>query len=554
MREELQMGIVATAIKCFLDGRNADPIPSFLEQLFAAAPDLIGIELHLLRPTIRRYSHPVHFPDEQSIGRIQGSIKRPITINDDEVASLEFSTSSPPTPQLAELAEIASLATSLELKNLIAKHAIEQVTQPIDLDLGDDDYGDQISQMLARATNAQHVIIRISENEGYKAVGYFGISRNFDRTQCTISDQYEPDLFLFLNKFVADASQSSSMSIRRIAANDATGPLLYASRRVFNDNRIQSFIISTLFLAGRVVGTITLLFHQDSREDAIEDDLVFLLANHAAVALQNFRSAGQIKALREERIVSFIQNVNFELVNGLRHAAFNNHHVLRAELKRLKKHIAPPVDPSSKDHPYNVCLDTADLLSDDLSKMEIVVRQHYRHEYGLHDIRELFRAAEERIRRTFTDFHRHPITISVDGPKLECWCIHDAIVYAFINMLLNSQRAIRDLKLSESGRVSFVGRDVGVAVEFDVADNGAGIPIGRGAIRTAEDVFGPGKSSKDDGTGYGLAMVRDVFQRLHSGTISVKQIKPAAFRIQLRRYMASQEQEYKAALRGERTK
>ena len=93
----------------------------------------------------------------------------------------------------------------------------------------------------------------------------------------------------------------------------------------------------------------------------------------------------------------------------------------------------------------------------------------------------------------------------------------------FVNLLRNSSDAC-----GGSGTVTIESQVVGSRVHVDVADSGPGIPVGM-----RDEIFKPFRSSKDHGTGIGLAFSRKVIEA-HGGSIDVvSRESGACFRIVL---------------------
>jgi C4-dicarboxylate-specific signal transduction histidine kinase len=101
-------------------------------------------------------------------------------------------------------------------------------------------------------------------------------------------------------------------------------------------------------------------------------------------------------------------------------------------------------------------------------------------------------------------------------------------------MILNSIQALQEVSRREK-QISFnANRSSDREIVIDISDNGPGIRVGVGNIQTYEDIWLPGKTSKKRGTGYGLPMVREVFQRLHDGSIDLRpSSQGTTFRIRL---------------------
>jgi signal transduction histidine kinase len=84
----------------------------------------------------------------------------------------------------------------------------------------------------------------------------------------------------------------------------------------------------------------------------------------------------------------------------------------------------------------------------------------------------------------------------------------DELAQVFLNLIINASEA-----MSKGGRLSISARLAGNAVELTFADSGPGL-----APEVLETLFQPFHTTKDEGTGLGLALSYSIVQQ-HGGTI-----------------------------------
>jgi signal transduction histidine kinase len=102
-------------------------------------------------------------------------------------------------------------------------------------------------------------------------------------------------------------------------------------------------------------------------------------------------------------------------------------------------------------------------------------------------------------------------TIAVDAPgDLRVRADLGQLRRALLNLVRNAAAAARH------GRVQIAARPVGSGVRIEVSDDGPGVPV---ALR--EQIFTPFFTTREKGTGLGLAFVREIV-RAHGGDVTVR--------------------------------
>lgn len=119
-------------------------------------------------------------------------------------------------------------------------------------------------------------------------------------------------------------------------------------------------------------------------------------------------------------------------------------------------------------------------------------------------------------------FSNYGVVLSVSpiANDLSIECAPIEISQVLLNLLSNSFDAVKDI---EHPRVELKVREYRDFVEFDIIDNGPGIPSD-----IVDKIFNPFFTTKDkaSGTGLGLSVSRSMVER-HDGEIKVSQ-KPGA--------------------------
>lgn len=104
------------------------------------------------------------------------------------------------------------------------------------------------------------------------------------------------------------------------------------------------------------------------------------------------------------------------------------------------------------------------------------------------------------------------ITAKVNPAELSLTADQSQVEQVLINLIKNSVEAI-DKKMG--GTIELVASTINNAVQIEVSDNGQGIPD-----EIKEDIFVPFYTTKENGSGIGLSLSRQIMQN-HNGSISV---------------------------------
>jgi signal transduction histidine kinase len=147
-------------------------------------------------------------------------------------------------------------------------------------------------------------------------------------------------------------------------------------------------------------------------------------------------------------------------------------------------------------------------------------------ELELHSVNRLWEEAFALVAgRLDTLGIRHNIT----GRVCECEVYPDFLRHAFLNLILNSVDAFKERRLKGHRMISVTIDTQGTkadSIRMRYADNATGIDVSRlkrpdgSRSLTANDIFDIGVTSKEDGSGHGLFLVRRMLDR-HGGSIDL---------------------------------
>ena len=135
---------------------------------------------------------------------------------------------------------------------------------------------------------------------------------------------------------------------------------------------------------------------------------------------------------------------------------------------------------------------------------------------------------QQRLPSRFGQGKNIEITVDTDKPT-PVRINRELFEWVVENLIKNSIDAME----TSNGKITFSIAPKGDAVFIDVKDNGKGIDL-----KSKQDIFRPGYSTKQRGWGLGLSLSKRIIETYHNGKIFVKESKPGkgtTFRIKLLR-------------------
>jgi signal transduction histidine kinase len=295
---------------------------------------------------------------------------------------------------------------------------------------------------------------------------------------------------------------------------------------------IQTIVISPLTVGNVVKGFINIGYDLKVGLNQYMSSTFATMLNHMSIAIENFQKLNEISDLRRMQLRDYIERFHLDLLQGFRHTGHNALFAADGARQQMMRYYTYKGDPKK---------DPASALESAHHEIELAFEnmaslREFSEKRSEADLVELFEGAKVLLER---QIENAGVTIRVN--KLSSGGIRavvngDAIRSAFANLLLNSIQAFVGFNTKRVDRKVTVNfrKERGV-ITIDFVDDGPGIRVPAGGIREIRDIWVPGKTSKERGTGYGLPMVREVFQHLHRGSIDLRSsTRGAHFRIVLR--------------------
>ncbi len=415
-------------------------------------------------------------------------------------------------------------------------HMMATLTRAVQIDVPENAYYQLIAELMVDATLARGAVVRAltKEDEGKQIVGLNCLAV-FDRTQ--VLSKKVDDLHLHpegrVNAFdlyrgYCEDLQKQPESIVVLQRTEAAS-IFEVADALSGDSAIQTIIIAPMSLGGLLSGLVTLIYDTKIElSDALR--LAFLnVANPAAAAIENFRTLSATSSVRTRDFTAFLENLHLELMQGFRHVAGQALAVANSEIRRIGNHYSFKGDQSN------------DPL-ENLKKQLLEVHHALDNMRSLHrietqkEVRNIVEAFDDACRLMGPQLREADVTVKkVVSGDMSMSINYTAVRTAFANLILNSVQALTATKKT-SRAITLTATRSSRDITIMFSDNGPGIRLGTRGIQALDDIWLPGKTRKDNGTGYGLPMVREVFQSLHHGSINLVKSSPAGvvFRITLR--------------------
>jgi signal transduction histidine kinase len=393
-----------------------------------------------------------------------------------------------------------------------------EVNRAIPLNMDFPSYAYELTKLVATALDARYAILRMypsAKNHDNKLLCESVYDR--EKTLEKIKDKfdiYPEDILYELYQDAAKIAEEDQTYITNYI--ESSSPETFELMRKINLNiDIKSFYIAPLVIGGNIVGFINFGYSYEVQSANEELSAMATIANHTAVALDAFRKLAELTKIRAVQLRRYVDQFNIDIIQGLKHTAGNSLFLAQVELEKTKKF-----------HSYS-----KENKLDPITRLDEAIKETAE---SIHAMDELkpgeVKNIECDISKLFDDAHRlvsarikkANVKVSNNAHKLSAIAYGRLIKIAFANLLLNSVQAYEeDGNSIKDRRITFNAHEQNERLIIYYSDNGPGIRFKKD-IRKVEDIWETGKTSKKNGTGYGLTFVREVFQVLHNGSIDLR--------------------------------
>lgn len=438
-----------------------------------------------------------------------------------------------PTEEFSDDASFLTYALSLLYQRNWTSLLLDSALRPMDFEVQSDEYYSEIAQRTLIAMQGRYVIVRLFDDKD-----------DGKKLRCIAVEDQRGLLSSKLDIYDLD-DHSPSRDVYRAAEQrflDEEAYLTVLTRDKYTDifdkmtqagtQDITSIIVSPLTIGMEIKGFINIGY--DTQIDLNEYlKLTFATVfNNICIAIENFQKLNEISNLRNLKVRDFIEHLHVDLIQGFRHSAHTA--LMEAHIAHQKMLSHYQYKGDQKLNPSNTLqarIETAEVALESMASLR---------SYAEGKIEaSIVNAFDDAADLLSTQILDNDISVRKDiggQEELTAFVNYDAVRSAFANLLLNSIQAIKDAKTKKTDRKIVVSfrKDKGT-IFIDFSDSGPGIRVPSGDIQRYSDIWVAGKTSKKTGTGYGLPMVREVFEGLHTGSIDLRESSRGAhFRITLR--------------------
>lgn len=431
---------------------------------------------------------------------------------------------------------------------------LDTIIQPIPLDLTFSKYATTLAETVCDAAQARYALIRLlraDPEKGFECIGFNDSLGLMTATAQEFNVLPGSNIYEFFKKIHDDANSSGKPSLYSTTIREEKERILEI-RRLIGDDGIQCTFTMPLMLGGVCEGLLGIGYDAQLNFTEVEKNALLTLANFTAVTIQNYINAERLSKLRTSTTIQFVENMNQEIIQGLRHSArqsLSNARNLSSVLPNVITKTKPEFEGI-----YKQMIDHLTGLGVSLDSMSSL-RTPAAENRDLCDVVERFREASKILQSQLdTKLESGPISLRVNAPSLLIIGEPVSLQNAFMLLMLNSLQAFSEVRhrAREAPKITLNGRLHGDSVVLELSDNGPGIKIGKGEILELDDIWQVGKTSRrpEGGTGYGLPAVREIIQGLHKGDIRLTNSENGvSFRIVLPRHLVGEEDQFQVLLK-----
>jgi signal transduction histidine kinase len=277
----------------------------------------------------------------------------------------------------------------------------------------------------------------------------------------------------------------------------------------------QNLLAAPLSVRGRTIGVLEVMNKRNGKFSLADLALLEALAGPAATAIENARLYEEALRHAEEIQRSQAQLIHSEKLAATGRLAVSLAHEINNPLQALQNLLFLALDDQVGNDKRHEFLEVA---RDETSRLITLVQQtleFYRPAHappGPVDVN----AAVERVLALAHKKLEHSnvqveLQLATDVPRVQGAA--DQIAQVFLNLIVNSAEA-----MSDGGSLRIESRADATHVQVTFADSGPGI-----APEDLQHIFEPFYTTKDSGTGLGLAVSYNIIES-HGGTLSVASI------------------------------
>ena len=385
------------------------------------------------------------------------------------------------------------------------KNLMRVLSTPIRWDDDASIYLSELASVCRRAAAAAHIAIREEEGAVLRASAWDSNDRKVD-----FSSIRDIKATSGAGKIICPPREDD-----RVFYHGPDSDLVKFMREKLAYDHLSVIISMPVIVQGERLGAINFAYDHEYEFSLTFRTGLELLANVIGTALNNYRLRTTLETNARRIFWSGRQALNYELMQGYRHWAGSSLFELDTEIK----HLVTLVEESSRAEDATEVEEELDRARDDLhsalQSMEDLTSSYKldKKEMSLHSAFDMAtKLLAYEIEKENVEVVNSNLPDSMVGNE-------DSLRAVFLNLILNSIQAFRDNK-RKNGRITLSLSTEKDKVRFIYKDNGPGLRLGP-KLRKPSDVWLPEVTTKPNGTGFGMPMVRQVIQNMHGGEISL---------------------------------
>jgi len=406
-----------------------------------------------------------------------------------------------------------------------ASDLLDWLQMPLDFTRSEPEFLKQIGELIGASTGMEFSAIRELEDD--RSLTCLGFWSHGEESQSSRFDIQDP---LKLPPF-KQAIEGTTAAVPDIADE----PEMKIFLKEAGMSSVRSFVAIPVRVGRDLFGVLSVAARCPFDYTDIELAGFESIANGLGVALRNFRSFHEATARVRQMTKAGLAITALEVATAARHEALNHQHEAQTKLGPVFKAVSGTDAENLKDASEKI---KAAGMS--LNKIRIAVAPPNRTLQRV-NLQELFSEATSQV---YGRLQKERIKCTYTGPAVEIDAYPEYLRSAFENLLFNSIDALQEGKRRGRSIELLVSRpsprDTHIRATF--RDNGPGVLVQR--LRVPEDeeldtgvnlIFEPGVTSKEQGSGFGLWLVRKIITD-HKGSIDLRDFRQGTvFELKLKR-------------------
>ncbi|HZV75217.1 MAG TPA: GAF domain-containing sensor histidine kinase [Conexibacter sp.] len=389
------------------------------------------------------------------------------------------------------------------------------IQEPLDFAQNSEEFFRDIGLLIAQSSGMEYAALRELDGDRLRCIALYGF------------DDYELERSAWDLGPIGDyPAFEQALAGRTVAVGDATarasglGPLQAQPW----SRSIGSFVAVPVHVGTDVFGVLSVAARCTFDYAPVELRGFESIANGVGVSITNFRSSRDLATQVSNQTEAAVAITGIEVARYARHEAIGHINDARIGLHRLRNEIARPT-PTVRDRLDSISADLGDLMVA-LNKVQLVTKVP-REKWEIVPVRRLWDEARNAVSGRLQALR---IADHWQGPgDVAVHAVADRLRHVFLNLLLNSVDAFAEVRVRNRRIDVSLERPSDRANHFTITyrDNATGInpqrlyvPEEYAAEPVSQQIFGAAVTSKDEGSGYGLWLVRNIM-REHGGSIDL---------------------------------